>query len=130
MEACWLRIIVFLKTNMIIYTCNKISCWSRCNIPVYVTSYVLRYVRLLMSIYRKLGSRNSAMEHIFYQATSFNYRYITYRMSLLEMQHRMSKMFFWFFFAIILFLKFICLSFIQDKTAEEEIQSLMKYRVK
>lgn len=37
------------------------------------------------------------MEHIFYQATSFSYRYITYRMSLLEMQNRMSKMFFLFF---------------------------------
>lgn len=70
MEACWVRIIVslffFLKTDMIIYTYNKISCWSRCNVPVYVFSYVLRYVRLLMSIYRKLGSRNSAMEHIFF----------------------------------------------------------------
>lgn len=54
MEACWVRIIVslffFLKTDMIIYTYNKISCWSRYNIPVYVTSYVLKYVRLLMSI--------------------------------------------------------------------------------
>lgn len=37
------------------------------------------------------------MEHIFYQATSFNYRYITYRMSLLEMQNRMLKTFFVFF---------------------------------
>lgn len=82
MEACWIWIIFSffsLKTDMIIYTYNKNSCWSRYNIPVYVTSYLLRYVGLLMSIYGKLGSRKSGMAHIFIQATSFNYWYITYR---------------------------------------------------
>lgn len=50
---------------MIIYTYNKNSCWSRYNIPVYVTSYLLRYVGLLMSIYGKLGSRNSGIWNTF-----------------------------------------------------------------
>lgn len=69
MEACWVRIIVslffFLKTDMIIYTLFHASAIKikkeaqrtlfHAGVDVtylynYVNSYVLRYVRLLMSI--------------------------------------------------------------------------------
>lgn len=69
MEACWVRIIVslffFLKTDMIIYTLFHASAIKieneaqrtlfHAGVDVtyhynYVNSYVLKYVRLLMSI--------------------------------------------------------------------------------
>lgn len=50
-----------------------------------------------MSIYIESLDQGIVALKTFFQATSFNYRYSTYRMSLLEKHNRMLKMFWGFF---------------------------------